>query len=106
MTSISDITTIAVLGLTGYLFYEALTYTAGKPYADPIPENAEFFGDDNMTFIQGLHANNKMDNVKIKEIGPGLAVVNIGNAIYEIDSYAGVQEILRELPKPVYSESF
>lgn len=106
MTSLSDLSTIAVLFLGGYLVYEALTYTAGQPYADPIPENAEFYGNDNMTFFQGLHTNNKVDNLKVKEVGPGLALVNIGNGVYELDSYEGMKEVLRDLPQPVYNESF
>lgn len=106
MSSLSDLSTIAVIFLGGYLVWEALTFTAGPAYADPIPENAEFYGNDNMVFFQGLHAGNKLEAVKVKEVGPGLAVLNIGNAIFEVDSYEGMKEVLRDLPQPVYNESF
>lgn len=105
--TLSNLATIAVLGLGGYLVYSALSYVAGQPYADPIPPNAEFYGNDNMTFFQGLHAENKMENVKMRGAGtPGLGLVNIGNGIYELDTYEGMKEVMRDVPQPVYNESF
>lgn len=72
-------------GLAAYVVYKALTTTFGEPYIEKIPDNSEFYGDDKMTFVQGLHAENRLEDVRTNPVAKNLATASINGALFEVN---------------------
>jgi hypothetical protein len=91
MTDLTLPTTLGGWGIIGlacagvYVVYKALTSVAGEPHVENAPENPQFYGDDNMTFMQGLHAENRLQNIKATHVDAGLAHASINGAIFEVN---------------------
>ena len=78
---------LIALTLGGLVVFKSLTYIAGPPHVTPIPKHPDYFGDDQMTFLQELHTTNRLgtEPLKAKSIDnrDGLNQISINNAIYE-----------------------
>lgn len=84
-----------------YIVYKGLTYTAGSPTVTVVPDHVDFFGDDQMTFIQGLHAENRLEPIKQVTVGPGLSQIQVNNAIFESNPQV-LQEIQESIPNTLF----
>lgn len=93
--------TITLSALGGYIVYWALTYEAGPYPVQADPEDYLGYGNDNLTFQAGLHAENRTSNVAVRPTAPGLATIKINGGLYHLDSDEGLAEVLKNVPAPV-----
>lgn len=78
--------TAAGVGLAALVMFKSVTHTVGDPVQESVPAFLEFFGDDNMTIMQGLHLDrNRMAPIYVKTINPSLVQVGVCGGIYEMD---------------------
>ena len=77
-----------------------------KESTSVVPEIFDGYGDDQMTFIGGYHAQNRLGPYKARLVTPDLAHIIVNNAVYEATPSQLIAQQHNEPPVQFVSEYF